>query len=76
MRFICRWGEYDNVAGAVRHERESVFGCVDSGNRHQRLAQAADFDAQSRAMRFIGVFGAERPREQLGPWHVTRPCFG
>ena len=76
MRFICRRGEHDHVAGANRHERKAILGRVDPGNCHQRLAQTPDFDAQSRAMRFIGMFGAERAREQRGPWRVIRPRFG
>ena len=41
----------------------------------QLLAQPPDFDAQPRAMRFIGVPGAEGARDERAPRHVSRPRF-
>jgi len=42
-----------------RREREAAGAGVDAGDLGKRLAQAADLDAQPRAMRFVGIPGAE-----------------
>ena len=76
MCFIARRREHGDLAGVARHERKTVLGRVDACQRAQRLAQAADLDTQPCAMRFIGVLGAERTREQRGPRHVAGPGFG
>ena len=59
----------------ARHRNKAVLGRVDAGDVAQCLAQATHLDAQSRAMRFIGMFRTKRTREQRGARHITGKGF-
>ena len=48
---------------------------ADAGKRPQQRAQPSDFDAQPRAMRFVGVLPAERARDEHVPRHIAGPRF-
>ena len=74
MRFICRWREYSDVAGAALYERKPPW------SRRCRRPRLAPYAATSRRAavrdRFIGGLSAERAREQRGPWYVAGPSIG
>ncbi len=60
----------------MRAEHEAALRGLDGGERGDDPAQAADLDAQPRAMRLVGVAGAKGLRDQgLAP-DVARPRLG
>ena len=64
MGFFDGTREDHDLASAAGDERKPPRGRAHVGQRSKLGSQPADFDAQPRAMRFIGVPRAERPLEE------------
>ena len=59
----------------ARRQREPSLRRAHVGQRPKHRAKAPDFDAQPRAMRFIGELRSEGPRHERVPRYVSRPRF-
>jgi hypothetical protein len=73
---VARPRQHGDVERVERRQREAAGGGVDAGDLGKRLAQAADLDAQPRAMRFVGMPGAEGASQQHLARGVARPGLG
>src|SRR5216117_2102100 len=67
--------EHDDLACAARRQRKPSFRRAHAGQRPKHGAEPPDFDAQPRAMRFIGALRSECPRNERVPRHVSGPRF-
>src|SRR3546814_6028349 len=72
MRFVEWLREHHQAALTRRDDPEALRCRLNVGQRLQQLAQPADFDAQARAIRFVGAPGTERACDQF----VTRDIAG
>ena len=75
MLLLDRSRQHDDLAGVARHQCEPPLRRVHLGQRAQHAAQPPDFDAQARAMRFVGELQAECACDERVPGHVLRPRF-
>jgi hypothetical protein len=75
MLTFDRRREHDNLTRAPRGEREASRRRVHVCQTSQLEAKPTDSDAQSRAMRFVGVPGPKSAGKERGPGDVRGPNF-
>src|SRR3546814_7225709 len=75
MRFVEWLREHHQAALTRRDDPEALHCRLNVGQRLQQLAQPADFDAQARAIRFVGAPGTERACDQFVPRDIAGPGF-
>ena len=76
MPLVDRRRQHDDLVRAARRERKSLFRRAQGRERPKLGAQPADFDPEPRAMRLVGVFGAEGARDERASGDVAGPGLG
>ncbi len=76
MFLVNRPRQHDDLAHAARRQHKPSLRRVHVGQGPKDRAKPSDFNAQARAVRFIGASpSSEGPGNERGSRHVSRPRF-
>jgi hypothetical protein len=67
--------QHDHLTRAARRQHKPVLRSAHAGQRMKRRSKSPDFDAQPRAMGFIGRLSSECARNECASRRVFGPCF-
>jgi hypothetical protein len=75
MLFLNGRGQDDDLQGTARRERKAILGRPHICEGAELASKPPDFDAQSRSMRFIGIFPPECACDESIPRDIPRPAL-